>query len=245
MRDYKKYLYIVPLLALLLGICSCTNDDANDTLSNGEGVLCLSLSRAGVTQTKAIDSGLALCVLDEQGEVYVQYRAGSVPNKIVLEPGRFTIQAYTENQDTWHLANDGLGAACYYGEQTIELGFDETAYVNMNVPLTNYAVTLTLPVLFNELFKTHALSLKSGSRWVKIQEGQKAYFDVADGGFSYQLQATNIDEVSHSTRQISYNTVEKGKLYNLTYYYGTDANSGGLDIEITDDMETEDNYVPL
>jgi hypothetical protein len=34
--------------------------------------------------------------------------------------------------------------------------------------------------------------------------------------------------------------VEAGKLYNMTYYYGTDANSGNLDIEITDDMETED-----
>jgi len=39
--------------------------------------------------------------------------------------------------------------------------------------------------------------------------------------------------------------VESGKLYQMTYYYGTDDNSGGLDIEITDNTEKEDQKVPL
>jgi membrane carboxypeptidase/penicillin-binding protein PbpC len=121
--------------------------------------------------------------------------------------------------------------------------YDQVVYVNMQVPLCNYAVTLTLPALFTDLFKSYSLSLASGNRTVRIQEAQKAYFNVADGGFTYKLEATNNDNVSHATTPITYRQVESGKLYNMTYYYGTDANSGGIDIEITDNMESED--VPL
>ena len=115
----------------------------------------------------------------------------------------------------------------------------------MEVPIVNYAVTLTLPDLFDDLFKSYTYTLNSGTRSVSIKKGEKAYFSVGDGGFTYKLTATNTDNVTHSTTPITYRNVEAGKLYNMTYYYGTDANSGGLDIEITDDMETEDEDINL
>ena len=61
----------------------------------------------------------------------------------------------------------------------------------------------------------------------------------------YQLTATNTDQITHHTTPITYKKVESGKLYQMTYYYGTDDNSGGLDIEIKDNMEDEDIEVPL
>lgn len=237
-----KY-YIIYIVSILVCMVSCTAEDiSTDT---GHGTLCLGATRTGASSDKIIDEDLAIKVFDNNGNLYVQYPAGGVPNKIILEPGVFTIHAYTDNQETWAQANNGLGEACYYGETQVDIEFDQIAYVNMQVPLTNYAVTLTLPDMFQLLFKSHSLSLTADERAVEIQESQKAYFKINDGGFTYKLSATNIDNISHATSPITYKKVEAGKLYNITYYYGTDANSGGLDIEITDDMETEDDYLPL
>lgn len=240
MRLYLIYIYIA-LATLAFAACR------NETIipENGCGTLSLGLTRAGASSTKAIDDDLALRILDSNGDVYIQYRAGSVPSKLILEPGTFTVIAYTENQDTWARENNGLGAPCYYGSCQVTIEFDQVAYANMQVPLTNYAVKVTFPDLFHSLFKSYEFSLISGTKSVHLKEGEKAYFDANDGGFTYKLTATNTDNTTHSTKAITYRTVEIGKLYNITYYYGTDANSGGIDIEITDDMEVEDDYVPL
>ncbi len=236
----KKLLYIL-LLVIVCG--SCQNEVEHPQLESP--VLDLGISRAGVSSGQSIDDDLAIKILDANGDVYIQYSAGRVPKKIVLSPGTFTAVVYTENQTTWMHENNGLGAPCYYGTAQLEMGFDQVVYLNMQVPMTNYAVTLTLPELFEKLFYTHSLSLISGSRSVNIQNGQKAYFSAENGSFTYKLSATNTDNKTSHTSAITYKNVESGKLYNLNYYYGTDANSGGLDIEITDDMETEDTDVPL
>lgn len=231
--------YLIYIIASFLMMVSCTSKQ--DIPTKGQATVAVqSLTRSGSSGTAAIDEDLAITILDSNGNLYSKYPAGTVPKKIVLEPGTFTLQVYTENQDSWAAANDGLGEACYFGTIQFSVEYDQVVYVNMQVPLSNYAVTLTLPYLFTDLFKSYSLNLTSGSRTVRIQESQKAYFSVADGGFTYKLEATNNDNVSHASTPITYKKVENGKLYNLTYYYGTDANSGDIDIEITDNMETED-----
>ena len=235
---------IIYILLSLFAFVSCTSEQVEPTHASAtlhlEG-----LSRAGAASPMAIDEDLAVLVYDSDGKKYADYPAGTIPRKIILQPGTFTLHVYTQNQETWTTANNGLGEACYYGTAQVEMEHDAVTYLNMQVPMVNYAVTLILPPLFNDLFKSHSLNLTSNSRTVKIQEGQKAYFDAANGGFTYKLEATNTDNNTHSSSSINYKTVENGKLYNLTYYYGTDANSGGLDIEITDNMETEDEVAPL
>ena len=59
------------------------------------------------------------------------------------------------------------------------------------------------------------------------------------------LTATNNDEITPSTATVMHREVESGKCYTLTYYYDTESNSGGIDIEIKDDMDTEDVERPL
>lgn len=238
----KRY-YIFVLFLIVMVLTSCNNDVI--VPDNATGTLSLGVTRAGAASAQQVDDDMAIDILDSEGNVYVHYPSGSVPKRIVLEPGRFTVVAYTNNQNTWHKANNGLGEACYYATADVEIGFDQIAYLNMQVPLTNYAVTLTLPVLFDKLFKSYNFNLVSGTRSVNIREGEKAYFSVADKGFTYKLSATNTDNNTHHTTPITYKKVEAGKLYNLHYCYDTDANSGGIDIEITDNMEEEDEYVPL
>ena len=239
----KRTLLYIQLI--LLALTSCQSE--LPVPEQGDCYLELNLSRVGVAkrQTRAIDNDLALKILDNKGDIYVQYRAGSVPNKLVLSPGIFTVIAYTDNQDDWTKANDGRGEASYYGSCQVEMAFDQTTYANLQVPMTNYAVSLALPEYFHDFFPSYTFSLNSGERHTKVKEGEKAYFDAEDGGFTYQLTATNTDQITHHTTPITYKKVESGKLYQMTYYYGTDDNSGGLDIEITDNTEKEDQKVPL
>lgn len=240
MRQYTLY-----IVAYLLALASCQSE--LPIPEQGNCYLELNLSRIGVAkrQTRAIDNDLALKILNENGEIFIQYPAGSVPHKLVLLPGIFTVVAYTENQDNWAEANDGRGEACYYGSCQVEMSFDQTTYANLQVPMTNYAVTLALPEYFHDFFPSYTFSLKSEERQTSIKEGEKAFFDAEEGGFTYQLTATNTDQITHHTTPITYKKVESGKLYQMTYYYGTDDNSGGLDIEITDNTEKEDQKVPL
>lgn len=203
--------------------------------------MCL-VTRAG---TSSETSDLALKVLDIKGNLYKQYNAGGIPKKIVLEPGIFTIVVYTENQETWQTANGGRGEACYYVEYQVQMNFDEIRRDTINVPMINYAVSLKLPEDFHDLFNSHTFALISGNRNTSIQEGETAYFNPSDGGFAYSLQATNTDGVTHSHSAYKYSDVQSGKHYVVKYVYGIDANTGGVDIEIKDDMQMEDTDVEI
>lgn len=238
----KNLLYI--LFPILLAV-SCQQEYILERTS-GECVLELNLSRANRpdASTRAVDDDLAVSIFTS-GILYKYYPAGEVPSKIVLdilegEKKTFVIQAYTENQDTWQNANSGKGEGCYFAEQIIEMEYDEFKRLDMSVPMTNYAVSLELPPLFDVLFPYYTFSLASGNRNVSIRQKEKAYFDIKDGGFSYALQATNMDGATHSHSPIQFTDVESGKLFLLKYNYDSDATSGGIEIEITLDMKTEE-----
>ena len=234
----KHYCYIC---ILLLGFVSCTNDSEQLVQQSGESSLCL-VTRAGASSDS---DDLALKVLDSEGRLYRQYAAGAIPQKVVLEPGIFTIVLYTDNQETWHSANGGRGEACYYVEKQVQMIYDQMVRDTVTVPMVNYAVSLKLPEYFHDLFNSHTFTLTSGGRQVSIQEGEKVYFAPSDGGFSYSLQATNTDGVTHSHSAYKYSDVQSGKLYVVTYVYGLDSNTGGVDIEIKDDMQMEDTDVEI
>lgn len=245
----RPYIYIIMCIALLT--TSCQQEQSEPS---GQAVLELDLQLAGRPrlQTRAIESDLAVAIYRPDGTPYIngdgvacQFAAGSVPAKIVLEPGTFRLVTYTENQDSWTSDNEGRGSACYRKDTTFTIGQDETVYLSMQVPATNYAVSLQLPELFNDLFKSYTFTLTSGSRTTTIKEGEKAFFDVADNGFTYALSVTNNDNTPHSHSAIEYTEVETGKCFTIHYNYDSDANSGGVVIIISDDMDTDDNNINL
>lgn len=237
----RRLLYIIMCIALLT---SCQQEQLEPT---GQCVLELELSRAGrpSVSTRAIDDDLVVAIFTADGTPVNQYVPGFVPSKIVLTPGTFRICAYTDNQSSWPSANNGRGAACHYGDTLITMENDMVFRLKMEVPATNYAVGLQLPDRFNTYFTSYTFTLKSGSRTCSIKEGEKAYFDVADGGFSYALSATNTDGTPHAHSDIEFPDVEAGKLFTILYNYDSDANSGGVNIVITDDMGTDDNDINL
>ena len=240
----KRILYTILAIVLLT---ACQQDVLTPTAEQGSAVLELTLTRAGrpVATTRAIDSDLALNIYKSDNTLFVHYAPGEVPQKIVLEPGTFRVVAYTDNQTTWKTGNGGKGEGCYYAETSVEMEFDAVTRLTLNVPMINYAVGLQLPQFFNNLFRSYTFTLKSGGRTTAIKEGERAYFDVADGGFTYSLRATNTDGKTSSHSAIEFPDVEVGKLFTVSYNYDSDATSGGVDIVITDDMETDDTDVKL
>ena len=235
--------YPIYILLSIVLFTACQQDEVAPT--GGKAVLELDLLHNGRPQmevTRACDADLVVDILDANRAPYRHYDAGSVPQKIVLEPGTFYIQAYTDNQENWKSANDGKGEACYFQETSVEMEYDMVKRLQMRVPMTNYAVGLQLPDLWDMLFSAYTFRLKSGGRTVVIRQGERAYFDLADGGFSYALSATNTDGRTSSHSAISYLDVNAGKLYTLTYHYDSDANSGGIDIVI-DDMTIDNNPI--
>ena len=238
----KRALYtILSILALV----ACQQSE--HLQQGGECILELEVARAGKPSvaSRAVDADLAVTILDAKGEEYLYYPAGAIPKKIVLEPGLFTVCAHTENQTTWHTANGGKGEPCYFASQQVEMEYDSRTRISMSVPMTNYAVGVVLPELFNNLFVKYQFTLKSGSREVVVREGEKVYFDPSNGGFFYALGVTNTDGVSHAHSPIWFFDVQGGKHYLLRYHYDSEATSGSVDIEITDDMGTDDTYIDL
>lgn len=246
-RKMKRLFLHTVMMMATLWLASCSGVEEIPSVG-GTGTVVLSLVRGNVPQvaTRAIDSDLALDIVRSDGSVYRQYAAGEVPDKMEVEAGvTYTLRIYTDNQTTWQTAADGAGEACYYGETNVIVGEDETVYCTYRVPMTNYAVTLTLPELFDELFSSYTFTVSGSGRDVSLREGQKAYFSLRDDGFTYQLQATNTDGRTSRHAAIEYPEVAAGKLYNIRYMYATDFNSGGIDIDITDNTEHEDVDIPL
>lgn len=231
--------YFIYILVSLFCLTACQN---TEDIPLGKAKLCLNVEKVGspIVSTRAVSSSLAVTIKNSEGGIVKQYAPGAViEEKIELEVGTYTIIAYSDNQDSWQTANEGKGAACYYKEQAVTLEEDKITYVDMQVPLTNYAVTLSLPALFDTLFTSYTFTLTSGLRTCEIKNDDiknddKVYFDVEDGGFTYTLKATNREGKESTTAAVTYNNVECGKLYTLTYSYGSDPGSGGIDVGITD-----------
>lgn len=223
------------ILYVLLGVLTLTA--CQPELSEGGCILELDIVRANVpvVHTRGVDADLAISIRDTNGQERAYYSAGNIPNNITLNSGIFTVCAYTENQTTWQTANNGKGEACYFAEQSVTMEYDQKTYMTMEVPMTNFAIGVEFPELFDDLFSSYQFNLKSGNREVTIQEGENAYFSVSDEGVSYALSATNIDGVTHtqSAKQIS--NVESGKCYLLQYQYSTETASYIDTIEITHD----------
>ena len=243
MKSVTPYIYII---AACLTISCSQEEMVPEARSTGTLVLQVSTGPEPQVGTRAVDAALTVELRNADGSLYKKYLPGQNPDKILLVAGEaYTVRAYTDNQANWQSENSGKGAACFFGETTVQVAEDETVYCTYQVPMTNYAVSLTLPPLFEQLFVSHSLKLTCGSRTTSIRQGEKAYLDPANGGFSYMLTATNNDQITHSTATVVHREVESGKCYTLTYYYDTESNSGGIDIEIKDDMDTEDVERPL
>ena len=213
------------ILYTILGLLSLIACQKNESLEQEECVLELDVicSHVPTIATRGVDADLAVTILDATGKVYKRIAAGKVSNEIPMRAGTFTLCVHTDNLETWNNANEGRGEACYFASEEVTLQVGERGFLSISVPMTNYAVGLDLPELFDELFTSYQFTLKNGDREVVIRDGEEAYFSVADGGFTYALSVTNADGVSNAHDPVEIASVQSGKKYLVSYDYGLKA----------------------
>ena len=240
----KRILYILLLLPLLR---ACTNEDMAPL---GEGELVVSDLRCKVTSTAVVstratvDPTLAVEILDADGYVYrgMSYEPGAtLPNRFSLIVGDYTFHAYSANATTWLTDNNGLGSAVYEGSQSFTIQPNWVSYVKMEVPMTNYGVSYTVPENFSTWFPTCELTVTSGTRSCTLSTGQTAYFaPVENQGFTFQLHLVNTDGETYDLEMRTYDNPRAGLMFDIVYSFATDDDPTKLNIGISYDDTFEE-----
>ena len=210
----RKILYSIPAM---LCMAACQSEELVSADCLALGTLDLSGVHADMPYvTRAVAEGLAIRLVDSNGNVVKQYASGAVPQYVELQPGTYTLIAYSDNETTWMNANGKRGEATYWGETDVTVIEHQMVACSYSVPVSNYAVSLSLPDFFSSLFSSYSFKVTSGSRTVELIEGEKAYFSP-DASFTYTFNATNNDGETNSQDGAGPSSVEKGKVYNVSF----------------------------
>lgn len=216
----KKILYTLFILCLI----SCQQEE-QALQGKGEGYLSLAnitlqSESNQIIASRAVDADLNIEIWDAEGTTKVLgYAAGTVPTKIPLEVGAYTLKAYTQdpdNMDEW--TNADKGEQVFYVETQFVIEEDEVTPLSLEVPLINFGVSLSLPDDFDTFFPTYTFKVTVGDRTVTLENGKAAYFAFEEGAtISYTLSATNNDGEKNIGDEEVYSQVNQGTVYCVTY----------------------------
>lgn len=211
------------LFAILLSACQ------QEELPSTDGVGYLSLENITVQAanienivTRAVDKDLYVKIDDG-----APYPPGADLTEIAIEAGTHTIEAYNAAYTEFlGWTNEDLGSSVYYCKEDFEIEADGVKYVNMEVPMTNFGVRLSLPEDFSSYFNSlNDFSVTVGNRTVSLKDGETAYFPYSAGvSVNYTLSVTNKDNEPHESKGNSSTwgtTLESGTVYVITYDYAT------------------------
>ena len=214
--------FSIPLIALAFASCAQTED-----VRPAMGTVSVVLSKQAESPelvTRTVDDDLQVDLLDAEGSVLYHYAEGEATaglNGLTLEAGTYTLHAYTANHDAEY-SNAERGAAKYYGETTFQVLPERHIRMGLQVPMTNFAVTFTLPDDITSRFTDIRFTLTRGDRSLELSPGETAYFELTPAAdLEYTLEMTNADNESHS--QSSALPVERQKAgthYTVTYAMG-------------------------
>ncbi|MCF0183814.1 MAG: DUF4493 domain-containing protein [Bacteroidaceae bacterium] len=209
------------LLAAALMLAGCTDEAvvAESGWLEISSVRLIDAERV-VVQTRAADSDLNVDIYNAAGTKVLSYPAGSLAagKKVYVAAGTYRFHAYTSNYNTPVTSTDP-GTPKFSGERTFAVKTDVVTYLEMEVPMVNAAVSLTLPEDFSSLFTSYTFTANVGSRTMVVTDGNTAYFDLkGNDKVIYTLSATNIDGETMS-QQGTFN-IYAGYVYDITFAYG-------------------------
>lgn len=170
-------------------------------------------------QTRAVDEDLYVEITGT--DVNDTYEPGTLPNKIELKAGEYTLKAYNEAYQ-----NKTANAPQYYVEETFAIEAEKVTYPTIAVPMVNVGISLaTLSDELQGLFNDVELSFYTTDEQTEtvLQPGETVYMDYAeDMTFTYTLTATNADNETFTTEKKTYGNVEgekveSGHCYVITY----------------------------
>lgn len=216
----KQILYTLLSLFLLI---SCQQEDILSEQEKKGYLQLTNLSLVSPTiesvQTRAVDEDLYVEITGT--DVNDTYEPGTLPNKIELEAGEYTLKAYNEAYQ-----NKTANAPQYYVEETFTIEAEKVTYPTIAVPMVNVGISLaTLSDELQGLFNDVKLSFYTTDEQTEtvLQPGETVYMDYAeDMTFTYTLTATNADNETFTTEKKTYGNVEgekveSGHCYVITY----------------------------
>lgn len=217
-----KRIWLYTICLGLVGLFACQQEDLP---SVGEtGFLSLENMTVEVANTESIstravdddDLYVEISSQDVTPEVTLKYNPDSIPSKIELGAGRYTLKIYN---DTTLLDKTPV----YYKDTIFEIEAGKVNYLSVEVPMINIGVRLALPEGFSNWFKTYTFNVSDGNRSVSIANGETAYFSI-DQNISYTLSVTNNDgEQKTDSKAITKDQIAAGTIYVITYDYATKA----------------------
>ena len=216
----KQTLYTLLSLFLLI---SCQQEDILSEQEKKGYLQLTNLSLVSPTiesvQTRAVDEDLYVEITGT--DVNETYEPGTLPNKIELEAGEYTLKAYNEAYQ-----NKTANAPQYYVEETFAIEAEKVTYPTISVPMVNVGISLaTLSDELQGLFNDVELSFYTTDEQTEtvLQPEETVYMDYAeDMTLTYTLTATNADNETFTTEKKTYGNVEGEKIepghcYVITY----------------------------
>lgn len=215
----RTLFYIITILLVLTG-CSSYDELAPGTL---ELTLSVEQPVSATVSTRTVPAALQVEIwTSDRSSRLHQFAPGQSARQLTLDAGQYLLIAFTPNYQSSY-ANDNLGEAKYYAEQTFSILPNVVNRISCSVPMTNTAVCLTLPEGFDTWFKSSTFSVKqqATSRSVTLKEGETAYFDCVEGSADLLYTLTTINTDDELNTDSGTLTASAGTLYQITYSWAT------------------------
>lgn len=217
----KKILSIL-FIAMALASCSQTED-----VKPAMGSVTVELSKRAASPelvTRAVDDDLQVDVLSSDGTVLYHFDEGEATaalNALMLPAATYTLRAYTANHDAEYSSAE-RGEAKYYGETTFQVLPERHIRLGLQVPMTNFAVTFSVPDDITSRFTNIRLTLVHGDRTQMLVNGETAYFELTPAAdLAYTLEMTNADgEMRSQDKYLKAADQKAGTHYTVTYQMG-------------------------
>ena len=211
---------ILYLVAAIFLLASCQQEEqmAEETATGYLSIESIALQAdVQIVSSRAVDADLYVEILKD-GETYSLYNPGTVPDKIKLPVGTYQLRAYNE-ASLMENPYEELGHPVYASEaQSFEVKAGEVTLRDLEVPMTNFGVTLQLPEEFATYFGNNYTFTVTNDRQVELKTGETAYFPYSENVmFSYSLNATNADGEESEPQRGTCTEVASGTVYTVTY----------------------------
>lgn len=221
LKNMNKF-FSIPLIALAFASCAQTED-----VRPAMGIVSVVLSKqAEIPElvTRTVDDDLQVDVLDNGGTVLHHYDEGQAQaalNELMLEAGTYTLRAYTANYGHEY-SNAERGEAKYYAETTFQVQAGRHIRLGLQVPMTNFAVSFTLPDDIASRFTDIRFTLTHADRSLELSSGETAYFELTPAAdLEYTLEMTNADgEMRSQDKYLKADDQKAGTHYTITYAMG-------------------------
>lgn len=217
------------IVYILLGIFLLASCQQENEIPSGKGYL----SVEGIELQSQVETEVASRAVDESmivelwqgGTKLRDLSAQEMQDKIKLKAAdNYMLKVHSANygEDTWD--NETKGEPVYYKEVPFEVTEGATTPLKVQVPMITFAVCLDMSAVRGDWLQDYTFTVTSGSRSVKLQNGETAYFPYSDS-FNYQLSITNSDgevkEWPGSWGTEDGETVAQNTVYTVTYNWAT------------------------